>query len=160
MEDKEIKFWVKVDKLPNNMEQDEWEVIVTDYHERLRLAKIDGVKYEKDSLDDIIKHLEIHELENIIKIGELPMDIFVFSDIADDDSGLLISRKWNEPLCHSSELFKYSDEAKKRYEYYQLLNINDDNNKYEQYLDYLAEQKFITGDTMTIIIDENDESAG
>jgi hypothetical protein len=57
-------------------------------------------------------------------------------------------------------LFKYSDEAKKRYEYYQLLNINDDNNKYEQYLDYLAEQKFITGDTMTIIIDENDESAG
>jgi hypothetical protein len=44
MEDKEIKFWVKVDKLPNNMEQDEWEVIVTDYHERLRLAKIDGVK--------------------------------------------------------------------------------------------------------------------
>jgi hypothetical protein len=28
---------------------------------------------------------------------------------------------------------------------------------YEQYLDYLAEQKFITGDTMTIIIDENDE---
>jgi hypothetical protein len=28
------------------MEQDEWEVIVTDY-ERLRLAKIDGVKYEK-----------------------------------------------------------------------------------------------------------------
>jgi hypothetical protein len=95
---------------------------------------------KKDSLDDIIKHLEIHELENIIKIGELPMDIFVFSDIADDDSGLLISRKWNEPLCHSSELFKYSDEAKKRYEYYQLLNINDDNNKYEQYLDYLAEQ--------------------
>jgi hypothetical protein len=137
------------------MEQDEWEVI--DYHERLRLAKIDGVKYEKDSLDDIIKHLEIHELENIIKIGELPMDIFVFSDIADDDSGLLISRKWNEPLCHSSE-FKYSDE-RKRYEYYQLLNINDDN-KYEQYLDYLAETKFITGDTMTIIIDENDESAG
>jgi hypothetical protein len=37
------------------MEQDEWEVIVTDYHERLRLAKIDG-KYKKDSLDDIIKH--------------------------------------------------------------------------------------------------------
>jgi hypothetical protein len=34
---------------------------------------------KKDSLDDIIKHLEIHELENIIKIGELPMDIFVFS---------------------------------------------------------------------------------
>jgi hypothetical protein len=28
MEDKEIKFWVKVDKLPNNMEQDEWEVIL------------------------------------------------------------------------------------------------------------------------------------
>jgi hypothetical protein len=54
MEDKEIKFWVKVDKLPtiwNKMNGS----YCFDYHERLRLAKIDGVKYEKDSLDDIIK---------------------------------------------------------------------------------------------------------
>ena len=37
MEDKEIRFWDSVNKIPNNMEEDEWEAIRKDYHVRREL---------------------------------------------------------------------------------------------------------------------------
>jgi hypothetical protein len=33
------------------MEQDEWDIIVVDYKERLRVARLDGIQEEKDKLD-------------------------------------------------------------------------------------------------------------
>lgn len=150
MEDKEIKFWDKVNKLPNNMEQDVWDELRADYHERMRIAKIDGIQYEKDTLEDIIKHLEVKDLNDVILKNTLPVDIFNISDIANDNSYMLISRKWGEPLCSVNEIFKYEKEAIARDKYYGLTNMFNNDNRYELYLDYLAEQKFMSGDTITI----------
>jgi DNA polymerase elongation subunit (family B) len=154
MEDKEIKFWDRVNKIPNNMEESEWYELRADYHERMRLARIEGVKYEKDSLDDIFKHLEVKDLNKVISLGELPIDVFIISDIADDDSGMLISRKWGEPLCHIEEIFKYEKEALLRDEYYKLSNSYNLDNRYELYLDYISERNFMTGETITINFEE------
>lgn len=147
MEDKEIKFWDKVDMLPNNMEQEEWDDIRVDYHERLIQARIDGIQREVDALEEIYKHLEVKDLNNAMN-GELPIDIFILADIADDDSGALISRKWNEPIGYFNDIFKYESEAIKRNDYYVLAGISpDDLNRYEYWLDYNAESVMMTGST-------------
>jgi DNA polymerase elongation subunit (family B) len=149
MEDKEIKFWDKVNKSPNYMEQETWEAIRADYHIRMAKAKADGIQNEKDSLDSIFKHLEIKDLNAVVK-GTLPIDVFIIADIATDMSGNLISRKWNEVLCHIEDIFKYEKEAMKRDKYYQLKGSQNDDNRYEAWMDYLAEQAVLTGDTITL----------
>ena len=150
MEDKEIKFWDKVNKVPNNMELDVWEAIRADYHNRMAKAKFDGLELEKQTLEDIFKHLELADLDAVSNKGVLPIDIIVIADILGDDSGNLISRKWNEILCNINDIFKYEDKAKERYNYYKLTGNENDDNKYESWLDYLAERKVLTGETLTI----------
>ena len=64
MEDKEIKFWNKVNKLPNFMTSEEWEVIKTDYFERLAKAKADGVTSEKIKIElQICKKSILHNIK-------------------------------------------------------------------------------------------------
>ena len=146
MEDKEIKFWDKVNKVPNNMEVEEWEEIRADYHERLRIARLEGIQYEKDTLEDIFKHLEIKDLNLIKTTGDLQQDIFIICDISNEGDGMLISRKWNEALCHVSDIFKYEKDAIERDKYYQMTKTMSDD-RYEQWLDYLAECTMMTGQT-------------
>ena len=146
MEDKEIKFWDKVNKIPNNMEVEEWEEIRADYHERMRIARLDGIQHEKDSLDDIFKHLEIKELNAIKTTGDLQQDVFIICSVSNDGDGMLISRKWNEPLYHVNDIFKYEKNAIERDKYYQMTN-NMSDDRYEQWLDYMAECSVMTGKT-------------
>ena len=156
MEDKEIKFWMKVNKLPNNMTQEEWDVLQVDYVERMRIAKIEGIKHEKDVLDDIFKHLELQDLRDIVTKSTLPIDVFVIADVDVDDDGVvyLLSRKWGEMLCSYDDIFKYKLEAIERDKYYQLTNINNIDNRYELYLEYLTELNFMSGETITNIYEE------
>ena len=146
MEDKEIKFWDKVNKIPNNMEVEEWKEIRADYHERMRIARLDGIQHEKDSLDDIFKHLEIKELNDIKTTGDLQQDVFIICSVSNDGDGMLISRKWNEPLYHVNDIFKYEKNAIERDKYYQMTN-NMSDDRYEQWLDYMAECNVMTGQT-------------
>jgi DNA polymerase elongation subunit (family B) len=150
MEDKEIKFWDKVNKLPNYMEQRTWDAIRADYHVRMAKAKADGIQHEKESLDAIFKRLEVKDFNAVVNKGTLPVDVFIIADIANDMSGNLVSRKWNEPLCHIEDIFKYEKEAIERDKYYRLTGNENDDNRYEAWMDYLAEQAFMTGDTETI----------
>ncbi|TXG84768.1 MAG: hypothetical protein E6R13_02735 [Spirochaetes bacterium] len=147
MEDKEIKFWDRVNKVPNNMEEAEWEELRADYHERMRIAKLEGIQHEKEMLEDIFRHLEVKDLEATMQ-GELPIDVFILCDIADDDSWALISRKWDEPLCYFNDIFKYEKQAIERDKYYKMIGNENDDNRYEQWLDYVAECKVMTGETI------------
>jgi DNA polymerase elongation subunit (family B) len=147
MEDKEIRFWDSVDKIPNNMDESEWETIRLDWKERMRIAKIDGIKHEQESLDEIFKHLEVSEFNHIINTGELPKVAFIIADIS-EDFNTLISRKWGEVLCPVSDIFKYEIQAIERDKYYKLVSIENLDNRYQEYLDYLNEQEVMTGKTM------------
>jgi DNA polymerase elongation subunit (family B) len=147
MEDKEIRFWDSVDKIPNNMDESEWETIRIDWKERMRIAKIDGIKHEQESLDGIFKHLEVSEFDHIINTGELPKVAFMIADIS-EDFNMLISRKWGEELCPVSDIFKYEIQAIERDKYYKLVSIENLDNRYQEYLDYLNEQEVMTGKTI------------
>ena len=158
MEDKEIKFWDKVNKVPNNMEESEWNEIRADYHVRMVKLKEDGIKHEKEMLDNIFKHLEIEELSDILDNGVIPIEIIKISDFSKDGSNMLVSRKWNEELCHINDIFKYSNEAKNRDKYYKMVGMEDidkNENRYEQWLDYLTECDVMTGTTYGTTIEED-----
>jgi hypothetical protein len=129
------------------MEEQEWERIRSDYHERMRIAKEEGIKHEKQQLDDIFKHLEVKDLTNIRTTGELHIDILIICGVDADGSGMLVSRKWDEPLCHLLEIFKYEKEANQRDTYYKMIGNENDDNRYEQWLDYVSECEVMTGKT-------------
>jgi DNA polymerase elongation subunit (family B) len=148
MEDKEIRFWDSVNKVPNNMEESEWEEIRIDYHERLRLEKIKGVEFEKNHLDDLFKKLELSDLKNVRKLGELPFDVFLLTYVT--DNGYLVSRKWGEVLSHLREIFKYENEAIERDNFYSLRNLHRDEKRYEKWLDYLLEYEIMNGESVKI----------
>ena len=149
MEDKEIRFWDSVDKVPNNMEESEWEDIRADWKERMRLAKIEGIQHQKATLEDIFKHLEVADLDLVISTGKLPIDAFIIADVSDDSTSL-VSRKWNEILCPIDDIFKYETQAIERDKYYKLVGNENSDNRYEEYLDYIMEQQVLTGDTITL----------
>ena len=150
MEDKEIKFWMRVNKLPNNMTQEEWDILQVDYVERMRVARIEGIQHEKNTLDDIFRHLELQDLKDVVAKAELPVDVFVIADVDADDNGVyLVSRKWGETLCSYDDIFKYKADAIERDKYYQLSNNSNMDNRYELYLEYLTELQFMSGETTT-----------
>lgn len=160
MEDKEIKFWDKVDKLPNYMSQEEWDFIRADYHVRMAIAKAEGIAHEKTSLDDIFKRLEVAQLNSVVKFGEMPVEVFIIADIATDGSGNLISRRWNEPLCHIEDIFKYEKDAIERDKFYQLMSEQLGEDRYQQFMDYMAEQRVMNGDKITILDSEGNDITG
>ncbi len=135
------------------MEETKWEEIRQDWKDRMELAKIEGIKQQKDALDDIFKHLEINDLNLVLSTGKLPVDVFIIADVSDDNTSL-VSRKWNEPLCSIGDIFKYEKAAVERDNYYKLVGIENIDNRYEEYLNFLTEQQVLTGDTITIDFEE------
>ena len=156
MEDKEIRFWTSVNKIPNNLEDEsQWPVIVADYHERMRIAKIEGIQYEQNKLDDIFKHLEVADYNALTNAGVCPIDVFLMADVDSDESGVvLVSRKWNAVLCTYNDIFKYEKDAIERDKYYKLVGKENADNRYEEWLDYVAERNLLTGDTINIDVIE------
>ena len=156
MEDKEFRFWTSVNKIPNDLEDEsKWPQMVADYYERVRIARLEGIQLEKDKLDDIFKHLELNDYTTLVNEGKLPIDVFLMADADADESGvILVSRKWHAPLCTYDDIFKYEKEAIERAKYYELKGSQNDDNRYQDWLDYMAEQKLLSGETINIDVVE------
>jgi DNA polymerase elongation subunit (family B) len=148
MEDKEIKFWERVDKLPNNMTQEEWDVLKSDYHERMRIAKEEGLKDEKERLEHAFKHLEAYDYERLLKDGLIPIDVLVICNI-DEETETFCSRKWGEPLRPVKDIMDYRKQAIERDLFYKEKSLENDDDRYELWLDYLAEHKHLSGETFS-----------
>jgi DNA polymerase elongation subunit (family B) len=144
MEDREIKFWLSVDKLPNFMDEDTWKNISDDYIERMRIAKENGVRDEKKELINLFKRLEVKDYKRIRNYGKLPLNI---DSLIDFDTNNIISKKWGEVLFDLSTLFKYEDEAIERSLWYSSVEHGGDN-MYDMWLDYKVEMKAMSGDTL------------
>jgi DNA polymerase elongation subunit (family B) len=147
MEDREIKFWLSVNKLPNFIGSDDWSEITEDYLERMRIAKIEGIRDEKKILVNLFKRMEVKDYDRLSKYGKLPIEIESVIDL--DDNNNLVSIKWGEVLFDSSIIFEYEDEAKQRNIWYDSIESGADN-RYDMWLDYQAEMKAMSGDTLTI----------
>jgi hypothetical protein len=134
MEDKEIRFWDSVNKLPNNMEEDEWEAIRADYHRRKEIEKNKQVAIEKELFENIIKRFELNFYKWFSDNLELTPELDSFLYI-DEETNDLISKKWGEVIGTIDDLIKYYDDAVDRDDYYKTLDsdlINEE--KYSLWL--------------------------
>ena len=152
MEDKEFRFWTSVDKLPNYMEQGEWDGLVIDYHERMVKLRLDGIQTEMDRLDAIFQTLELTDLNDISTYGILPKMVEIMVDVVNVDGvNYLTSKQWDENLCLFDDMWTYEDNAKERAQYYNTIGNHHDDDKYEQWLDYQSSEEFLHGTTGTTI---------
>lgn len=142
MEDKEIRFWDSVDKTPNNMLEEEWDDIRVDYHERKRIERENGIKFEKDEFERILQRIELKEIRLFESSLTLPQDILIFATLSEDYM-TFVSRKWDVELGGINEIFKYENDAIERDNWYQLNSVSDEN-RYELWLDYKSEQKIMS----------------
>lgn len=145
MEDKEIRFWDSVNKQPNYMEADEWDTIRKDYIQRMIKEKADGIVSEKAKLDDIFRKLEVIDLQDIIKTNVLPKTISIIANISTEAPYMLVSNKWEEPLCPIEDIFKYESIAIDRNEYYKEHKIEKHKDKYEQWINYVISKSLLNG---------------
>lgn len=139
MEDKEIRFWDSVNKLPNNMEQEEWDKVRADWKERMAIERINSIESEKRLLKDNLSRLEVKDYNKIRQSGKLPKTLESFVDVIKDENSkhIFISKKWDVKLDNFDIVFKYENDAKERAVYYNTLG-SDVDDKYEQWLEYKA----------------------
>jgi DNA polymerase I len=133
LEDKEIKFWVSVNKIPNDIGLDQWEKIKNDFFLRKEEEKISGVIYDKEKFEEIIKRFEYADYKNIRTNKTLPEVLLTLLYV--NENGDLISKKWDKKIADFLDIFTYEDEAIKRNNWYQLENLNS-LDRYEQWLEY------------------------
>ena len=142
MEDKEIKFWDRVNKVPNNMEVEEWERIRVDYHDRMIRMREEGILSEKETLDETFKKLEVSDYEKLLNEGVLPVNVFVIVDVSVDDLGVVfVSRKWDTKLYRFEDIFKYRKQAIERHDFYVEKNLLENEDRYQDWLDHLDYKK-------------------
>ena len=134
MEDKEIEFWIRVNKIPNNLEElgMNWEIIQKDYHERMRVARIEGIKFEKSKTFEIIKRLEYHEIQKMKKTTEIPKSLGNLGEftVHEDKTGtpniFVKSKEWEIDLCCVTDILKYESWAAQRQAFYQTVTLKKD----------------------------------
>lgn len=96
MEDKEIKFWEKNNLTPpfiNECDMGNWEDILKDYHERMRIEAENGVAEEKEIYRELINSLTDTDIRNFLDEGELPNTLLRIVDV-DANSTNFISKKY------------------------------------------------------------------
>ena len=83
MEDKEIKFWLSVDKEPPFLEEIgmDWDSVTEDYKQRMEVAKEEGVANELEKYDKIINSLTAKQVDDFNNEGSVPTQLTSFLDI-------------------------------------------------------------------------------
>ena len=100
MEDKEIKFWLSVNKVPAYIEYIDgmdWNTIKNDYIERQEQLKQDGIKEEIDLYNNIINNMKQSDVDEVIENGILPEELISIID-EDFQTGIFKSKKWGIQL--------------------------------------------------------------
>lgn len=136
MEDKEIEFWIRTEKTPNNLEELDMDLawIITDYYERKKLERINGIKEEKARIQYIIKRLEVKEIDEVLKTSIIPKQMsgiaeFTVHNDADGNPNIFIkSLKWEVDLGVVQDIFKYESWAKRRDTFYKTTKFKKDKN--------------------------------
>lgn len=96
MEDKEIRFWISVNKEPVYWRECgmDWEAIKKEYLERMEMLKREGIREEVETYKKLIKGVTDTDIENLIIDGIIPNGFLDFCDF-DASTGTFVSKKWN-----------------------------------------------------------------
>lgn len=95
MEDKEIKFWLSINKIPPYVKECgiNWEEVVDKYQERQKELQNEGIKNEIETYNKLIDELTENDLNNFIENGELPDKIMKIIE-PDNETNNFISKKY------------------------------------------------------------------
>ena len=149
MEDKEISFWLRMNKVPNDINLDEWENIKIDYLERKEKKRQEDILSLQNLLDDAIRRLELQQLNLITTTHKIPKSITSLVDV-NDDVTFFISKDLNANIAPFSDLFKYREEAVLRDLFYKTIGDSyTDKPRYDQWLEYLITRRALSGNTQT-----------
>lgn len=100
MEDKEIKFWLSVNKIPTYIDVIDgmdWEEIKKDYLNRQAQMKQDGIKDEIEVYNKVINDLKQSDVTALIEDGILPEKLLPIID-ENFQTGIFRSKKWGIQL--------------------------------------------------------------
>lgn len=100
MEDKEIKFWLSVDKVPTYIEYIEgmdWDKIKNDYFEHQKQLEQDGIREEIELYNNIINNLKQSDVDELLEDGILPEKLLPIID-ENFQTGVFMSKKWGIQL--------------------------------------------------------------
>lgn len=106
IEDKEIKFWLSVNKTPPYVEECgiNWEEVVKDYNQRMEQYTKDGIKEEIDKYNEIISHMKKSDVESFFEEGILPDELLKFVDI-DLNTNNFVSKQFKLKIGSLSDIF-------------------------------------------------------
>lgn len=100
MEDKEIRFWLSIDKVPTYIEYIDgmdWEKIKEEYLSRQEEMKQDGIKQEIEQYNKIIENLTQNDVTELVEDGILPEKLLSIID-ENFQTGTFKSKKWGIKL--------------------------------------------------------------
>ena len=100
MEDKEIRFWLSVDKIPTYIEYIDgmdWEEIKKDYFQRQEQMRQEGIKEEIETYNKVINSLKQSDVNELIEDGILPEKLLSIID-ENFQTGIFKSKKWGIQL--------------------------------------------------------------
>lgn len=100
MEDKEIRFWLSIGKVPTYIEYIDgmdWEKIKEEYLSRQEEMKQDGIKQEIEQYNKIIENLTQNDVTELVEDGILPEKLLSIID-ENFQTGIFKSKKWGIKL--------------------------------------------------------------
>lgn len=100
MEDKEIRFWLSVNKTPlyvDCIDGMNWDSIKNDYFKRQEQMKQQGIKEEINLYNEIINNLKEADVSELVENGTLPPKLLSLID-EDFNTGIFKSKKWGIQL--------------------------------------------------------------
>ena len=100
MEDKEIRFWLSVNKVPTYIECIDgmnWEDIKRDYFQRQEQMRQEGIKEEIETYNKVINSLKQSDVNELIEDGILPEKLLPIID-ENFQTGIFKSKKWGIQL--------------------------------------------------------------
>ena len=128
LDDKEIRFWDDVNKVPNNMEVEEWEAIRKDWKERIVQERLDGIEHEKNELKNAFEKMRPNDFLMVFSHNIILPEILRYvglERVTDKDGNMIgigfISHKFGERLFFLSDMLKYEPLAVIREEYWESL---------------------------------------
>jgi hypothetical protein len=118
MEDKEVKFWLSIDKKPVYAEECgmDWEQIKSDYLSRQEEYRKEGIREEVEEYNRILESISQDDIEKILENGELPEALLA---LVDDDlvNNTFVSKKYGVQLGNIYDFLDKSFE-KPSYDYW------------------------------------------
>lgn len=118
-EDKELAFWTRVNKVPNHIEVEEWNIIKSEYLEKVRVERIAGIDTERNKIENVLMRLEVDDLQHFQFNGIIPEKLSKLVSLNSEGDDLkLISLKFDEITLKLSDVLKYRNEALERERFY------------------------------------------